>query len=126
MRQRHISVQSPDVCSWACNLFHSALRQSGWSACWGSFSLMTMVQVLLRAAVERRSLHAIASRLTQLPGAETIRLLLHRWLPATPAQLQPIITATLSQKLPKALSRRERTMAIDVHTRPYYGDNDTP
>ena len=80
---------------------------------------MTMVQLLLRVAVERRSFHAIASRLHQLPGAETLRLLLHRWLPATTAQLQPVITATLGQKLPKALSRRERTMAIDIHTRPY-------
>ena len=126
MRQRHFSGQSTDVCSWACYLFHTALRQAGWSTSWGSFSLMTMVQLLLRAAVEGRSLHAMASRSSYLPGAETIRLLLHRWLPATTAQLQPVITATLGQKLPKALSRRKRTMAIDVHTRPYYGDKDTP
>lgn len=126
MRQGHSSGLGNDVCSWACNVLHTALRQTGWSASLGSLSLMTLVQLLLHAAVERRSLHAIASRLTKLPGAETIRLLLYRWLPATTTQLQPVITATLSQKLPKALSRRERTMAIDIHTRPFYGDKSTP
>lgn len=126
MRQGQSSGQNWDVSSWACYLIHTALQQKGWLATQGCLSLMTMVQLLLRVAVERRSFHAIASRLHQLPGAETLRLLLHRWLPATTAQLQPVITATLGQKLPKALSRRERTMAIDIHTRPYYGDKDTP
>lgn len=126
MRHSHFIGMRNDVCSWATSLLHTALCQAGWSSSLGSLSLLTMVQLLLRAAVERRSLHAIASRLKSCPGAEAIRLLLHRWLPATTASLQPAITATLSQKLPKALSRRERTMAIDVHTRPYYGDKGTP
>ncbi len=47
-------------------------------------------------------------------------------MPATPEQLLPGLVTALQQRLPKSLKQRPRTMAIDLHLKPYYGARATP
>jgi putative transposase len=85
-----------------------------------------VLQVLVRAAAAMRSLSAVVREATQVPSLETLRTALRALLPPTPEALVPPLRAALHERLPKALSRRPRAMAIDLHLRPFYGPRDTP
>jgi Transposase DDE domain len=85
-----------------------------------------LIRLLVHAAAQMRSLWAVCqeARLPRCP--ETIRLAVRSWLPAVPAALLPGLLAALHHRLPKALARRPRVLAIDLHHQPYYGDRRTP
>jgi Transposase DDE domain len=73
-----------------------------------------------------RSLSAVVRQAQAVPSWETVRQALLRHLPQQPQDLLPATTRGLHRWLPKSLRRRPRTMAIDWHLRPFYGDPHTP
>jgi putative transposase len=93
----------------------------GWSTQVASVGPELLIQLLVRAAAEMRSLSAIVQEAQAAPSMETVRQALLKYLPAKPHDLLPAITQALHHRLPKSLGRRRRTMAIDWHLRPYYG-----
>lgn len=126
MRHSQSTLSCHNVCAYATQILVGALATVGWMATGGVLEPLLLVQLLVRAGAERRSFDAIARLAENLPSAETLRQALAQLLPATTAALEPAISAALHRKLPKALARRPRTMAIDLHTKPYYGDKLTP
>lgn len=126
MRHSQSILSCKDVCGRATGILVPALAAIGWVASAGTVDPLILVQVLVRAGAERRSLDAIALLAEKLPSAETIRNAIMRLLPRTTAELEPVIVEALHKKLPKGLNRRPRTMAIDMHNKPYYGDKKTP
>src|SRR5216683_2809800 len=126
MRHVQSTLSCKDVCDLATTILLGALGIIGWVASGGAVSPATLVQLLVRAGAERRSVDAIARLAQNLASAETIRQTLLRLLPRTTAEFEPAIREALHQRLPKALSRRPRTMAIDFHNKPYYGSKKTP
>jgi Transposase DDE domain len=125
MRRNQSTLSCKGVCCFAVKILVGALGVLG-SIGSGAVTPLLLVEVLVRASAERRSLDAIARLAKTAPSVETIRKALLRWLPATAAKLEPVITEALHRRLPKALGRRSRTMAIDFHNKPYYGDKNTP
>jgi putative transposase len=125
MRRNQSTLSCKNVCGFTVNILVGALGVLG-SIGSGAVSPLLLVQVLVRASAERRSLDAIARLAKMAPSVETIRKALLRWLPKTAADLEPVITEALHRRLPKALGRRPRTMAIDFHNKPYYGVKNTP
>lgn len=121
MRHAHSIISGRRVCACVTQTLLGAFAQLP-----GAVASLTLVQLLVRAAAERRSFDAIARWSERLPSAETLRLQLHALLPATTAALDPVVVAALHHRLPKALHRRPRTFIIDVHTKPYYGAKTTP
>jgi hypothetical protein len=126
MRHRQSMLSCKDVCGYATNLLVGALASIGWVAGAATVEPLLLVQLLLRAGAERRSLEAITLLARDLPCCQTIRNALAMLLPKTTAELEPVIVEALQRRLPKALKRRPRTMAIDMHNKPYYGDKKTP
>jgi hypothetical protein len=126
MRHDQFMLSGKDVCGWACEMLLSALSLIGWVSSGGSVNPLMLVQLLVRASAERRSFDAMGQLAKNLPCVETLRKALLRLLPATMPELEPVIIEALHAKLPKALKYRPRTMAIDLHTKPYYGDPTTP
>ena len=126
MRHFQSTLSGKDVCGWATHILLGVWRTLGGLGCGGVVSPLLLVQVLVRAAAERRSLDAIVGLARNLPSAETIRKAVLRLLPKATAELEPAIVDALHCRLPKALHRRPRTMVIDLHTKPYYGDKKTP
>jgi hypothetical protein len=124
MRHLQSTLSCQDVCRFATDILLSAFGMI-WVAS-GGVSPRTLVYLLVRAGAERRSLDAIARMAQNLPSAETIRQALRRLLPRTSVEFEPAIREALHRRLPKALSRRPRTMAIDYHKKPYYGSKNTP
>jgi putative transposase len=84
-----------------------------------------LLQLLVRAAAQLRSLWAVVGLAADAPSWQTVRSSLLAYLPATADQLVPATTRALHYRLPKSLTRRPRTMAVDLHLRPYYGAKDT-
>lgn len=126
MRHSQSTLSCRDVYAQVTDILLPALAVIGWVASAGTVDPLILVQVLVRAGAERRSLDAIALLAENLPSAQTIRSAIMRLLPRTTAELEPVIVEALHKKLPKGLKRRPRTMAIDLHTKPYYGDKKTP
>ena len=126
MRHSQSTLSCKDVCARVTGILLPALAVIGWVASAGTVDPLILVQVLVRAGAERRSLDAIALLAENLPSAQTIRTAIMRLLPRTTAELEPVIVEALHKKLPKGLNRRPRTMAIDMHNKPYYGDKKTP
>ena len=123
MRQGQYTLSCKDVSRWAVQCLVQAL---GWSLRAGPVSGELLVQLLVRAAAEMRSLSAIVRQAGAVPSLESIRQALGRCLPLTPEALLPATTQALHSRLPKSLKKRPRTMAIDWHLRPYYGSPKTP
>ena len=123
MRQVQSILSYKDVAGYAVEWLVQAL---GWVTGVGSVGPELLVQLLVRAAAEMRSLSAIVLEATAVPSLETIRLALALYLPKDPLALLPATTRALQARFPKSLRKRPRTMAIDLHLRPYYGDKRTP
>jgi putative transposase len=119
MRTGQYTISYQDVTQWTIATLLQAL---GWTAPLARFGPQGLLQLLVRAAVERRSLSAIAQAAHAVPSWETVRKTLHGWLPDKPEDLVPAITQALQRHLPKGLRLRPRTMALDWHLRPYYGN----
>lgn len=123
MRRAQYTLSHKDVCGFAIQTLVQAL------AFLPKPRLLVaeqLIQLLVRAAAEMRSLWAVCLNAVLDCKVETIRLAVHAWLPATPEQLLPGLLTALQKPLPKSLKRRARTMAIDIHLKPYYGDRRTP
>lgn len=126
MRQAQCTLSFKDVCGYATTLLVGALAGIGWVAGAATVDPLLLVQLLVRAGAERRSLEAIALLAENVPSVQTIRNALDRLLPKTTAALEPATVQALHHRLPKSLRCRARTMAIDLHNKPYYGDKKTP
>jgi Transposase DDE domain len=126
MRQCQSILSCKDVCVYATNLLAASLASIGWVAGAATVEPLLLVQLLVRAGAERRSLEAIALLAQDLPCSQTIRNALAKLLPKTIVEFEPVIVEALNRRLPKALKRRPRTMAIDMHNKPFYGDKKTP
>jgi DDE family transposase len=123
MRRDQYTLSYTDVWGFAVQSLVQALNYLPQPT---SVSAELLVQLLVRAAAELRSLWAVCLDAALRPGVETVRLSLWSWLPATTEQLLPGLVTALHQRLPKSLKRRPRTMAIDLHLKPYYGNRATP
>src|ERR1700719_4400841 len=123
MRRAQSTLSYRDVCALAV---HTLLGALGWAAGHAAVSPLLLVQLLVRAAAELRSLSAVALEAAAAPSPETVRLSLLRYLPGSADALLPALVGALHQRLPRALARRRRTMAADLHLKPYYGDRDRP
>jgi Transposase DDE domain len=126
MRHVQSTLSCRDVCGFASNLLLAAVAGIGWVSGATTVEPLLLVQLLVRAAAERRSLEAIAVLAERVPSVQTIRNALAQLLPKTTAELEPVIVEALHRRLPKSLQRRARTLAIDLHTKPFYGDKKTP
>jgi hypothetical protein len=80
----------------------------------------TLFQVLLMAAARAVSIFAVCRDLADAPSDQTIRNALAASLPEI-HELQRRLNLALATKLPKALVRKARIMAIDLTLIPYHG-----
>lgn len=80
----------------------------------------TLLQVLLIAAARVVSIFAACRDLADAPSDQTIRNALWASLPEM-AELERRLNRALSTKLPKALRRKARMIAIDLTLIPYHG-----
>ena len=124
MRHIQCTISGKDVCGWAVGILQHALGVLDWVKFQTKVTPHGLIEILVRAAAERRSLDAIAQLMERL-SADTLRNVISRWLPREPARLDPVIRAALHGKLPKSLHRRPQTMVIDMHTKPFYGNRAT-
>lgn len=121
MRRNQSTLSYRDVCALAVHTLRQAL---GWATGQAAVAPTLLVQLLVRAAAEMRSLSAVVREAAAAPSPETVRLSLRRYLPGSADALLPALVGALHQRLPRALARRRRTLAADLHLKPYYGDRD--
>jgi hypothetical protein len=123
MRTRPYTLSCPAVTRWAVATLVEAWA---WATALTRLGPEQLIQLLVRAAAEMRSLSAMVHEAQAVLSGETVRQALLKQLPATPAELLPATTRALQRRLPKGWRRRPRTMAIDWHLRPFYGSPRTP
>jgi len=80
----------------------------------------TLLQILLIAASRVASIFAVCRDLADAPSDQTIRDALAATLPEI-AELERRLNRSLATKLPKALIRKSRRIAIDLTLIPYHG-----
>lgn len=80
----------------------------------------TLLQVLLIAAARVTSIYAVCRDLADVPTDQTIRNALSASLPKI-SELERRLNLCLVTKLPKALFRKSRILAIDLTLIPYHG-----
>lgn len=78
-------------------------------------------RIVVLACCLRGSLSGVCRRMSKTPSSEAIRLALHASLPEDVPTLEERIHRGLTQPLPRAVFKRPRRLAIDLHQRPYYG-----
>jgi putative transposase len=122
MRHRQSTLSPRFVCRWAVVALEQALQ---WPESAAGAGPRLLVQLLVRAAVQLRSLWAVVGQADGVPCWQTVRRSLHDRLPASADELVPAAARALRHRLPKSLARRPRTMAADLHLRPYYGAKTT-
>lgn len=83
-------------------------------------------RLLLLAAATGRSLSDVTARCAAAPSEESVRKALHSNLPADSVVLLEHLLAALHQLTPPRLRRRPVGCALDLHLRPFYGDERTP
>ena len=118
MRSRSDYIVTKDeVYGYANHWLGSALRlEYEGTKCTAS----TLLQILLMAAARVASIFAVCRDLADAPSDQTIRNALSRSLPDI-AELERRLNRALCTKLPKALSRKARIIAIDLTLIPYHG-----
>jgi hypothetical protein len=118
MRSRTDYIATKDeVHGYANDWLSSALRlEYEGTKCTAS----TLLQVLLLAAARTVSIFAACRDLADAPSDQTIRNALAASLPEIP-ELQRRLQRALCTKLPKALGRKARMIAIDLVLIPYHG-----
>jgi len=88
----------------------------------------TLLAVLFTACSRLCSLFAACSHLRDAPSHETVRKALHANLPAIDTlerRLNCALAACISRPLRRHLGRARRTLAIDLHLKPYHGQPQT-
>jgi hypothetical protein len=123
VRRSQFTISAAFVCHCAVGWLVQALQ---WPVGRAKATPTLLLRLLVRAAAQGRSLSAVVREAAEAPSAEAVRAALRAVLPADPNDLLPATTRALHSRLPKALRRRPRTMAVDWHLRPYYGTKDTP
>jgi hypothetical protein len=84
-----------------------------------------VLNVLLKAAVEKRSIDAVCADLTDVVDSNTLREALNRVLTVEDLrQHEAEFNAALAKCIPSAMPRRSLEMAIDFHDEPYYGKSE--
>lgn len=81
-----------------------------------------LLQILLLAAARTCSVFAACQSLADAPTDTTIRNALAATLPQNRKELEKRLNAALVTKLPKALLRKSRAVAIDLTLIPYHGE----
>ena len=81
----------------------------------------TLLQILLMAAARAASIFGVCRDLADAPSDQTIRNALAASLPEIP-ELERRLNRALCTKLPKALVRKARIIAIDLTLIPYHGE----
>ncbi|MHB8628280.1 MAG: hypothetical protein ACYDEO_18990 [Aggregatilineales bacterium] len=85
-----------------------------------------VLNVLLLAAIEKRSIEAVCADLSDVVDSNTLREAVNRALTVDDLrQHEAEFNAALAQCFPSALSRRGLEMVIDFHDEPYYGQSET-
>lgn len=84
-----------------------------------------LARLLLLCAANRPSLSFNAQHCAKAASDESVRLALRFSLPDTAVPLLGRLLGALDGLVPKALKRRPRPCALDLHERPYYGDGAT-
>lgn len=111
-------VTKDEVHGYANHWLGSALKlQYGGRKCNASI----LLQVLLIAAARVASVFAVCRDLADAPCDQTIRNALGEALPEI-AELERRLNRSLTTKLPKALLRKSRRIAIDLTLIPYHGE----
>ena len=85
-----------------------------------------LARLLLLCAAGGQSLSFNAQHCEKAPSDESVRLALHYNLPDTALVLLEALLAALAALVPARLRRRARPCALDLHQRPFYGDEQTP
>ena|SRR5271165_3092357 len=84
-----------------------------------------VLNVLIKAAVERRSIEAVCEDLVDVVDGNTLREALNRELTvADLRQHETEFNAALAACIPVEMPRRGLEMACDLHDEPYYGKNE--
>src|ERR1700690_3197236 len=99
MRHVQSMLSCKDVCGLATSMLLPALECIGWVIGAATVDPLLLVQLLVRAGAERRSLEAIALLAHNAPCAQTIRNALNKLLPKTTAELEPAIVEALHKRL---------------------------
>lgn len=110
-------VTKDEVHGYANSWLGSALKlEYEGTQCTGS----TLLQILLLAASRTASIFAVCRDLADAPSDQTIRNALAATLPEI-SELERRLNRALCTKLPKALWRKARMIAIDLTLIPYHG-----
>src|SRR5512135_2398000 len=81
-----------------------------------------VLNVLLKAAVEKRSIEAVCDDLTDVVDSNTLREAINRALTVEDLrQHEAEFNAALADCVPAEMPRRGLEMVIDLHDEPYYG-----
>ena len=79
-----------------------------------------VLNVLLKAAVEKRSIEAVCDDLTDVVDSNTLREAINRVLTVEDLrQHETEFNAALAECIPAAMPRRGLEMAVDFHDEPY-------
>lgn len=83
------------------------------------------LNVLMKAAIEKRSIEAVCADLEAVVDSNTLREALNRELTATDLrQHEAQFNEALADCIPAAMPRRGLEMAVDFHDEPFYGKSD--
>ena len=125
MRQPHSTLAPREIRAVANGLVCTALRVKDTKT---KITVTRLADVLLSAASHCCSFIAAAQWMLGLPSRETIRRAIESLLPKDYRVLEQQINEGLQALIPKKLAKRKRgyQVAIDLHQRPYYGNQDTP
>jgi len=83
------------------------------------------LNVLLKAAIEKRSIEAVCADLAAVVDSNTLREALNRELSVTDLrQHEAEFNAALADCLPPQMPRRGLEMALDFHDEPFYGKSE--
>jgi len=115
--QKDYIITKDEVYGYANDWLGSALRlEYEGTRCTAS----TLIRVLLIAAARVASIFAVCRDLADAPSDQTIRNALADTLPGL-TELERRLNSALATKLPKALRRKSRMVAIDLTLIPYHG-----
>jgi Transposase DDE domain len=117
MRNGHYTLSSGRIQQQVVGLLQDFLKLPDFS---DKCSAQTLWLILCAAAARMASVSATCQRLANAPSDETVRQALLATTPAY-AELQRCVNRALAGGLPKALTQRRQTMAIDLTLLPYHG-----
>jgi hypothetical protein len=115
MRRRKFNVSGAEVQRQAADSLQSWLAGSKAIPAW-------LAPLLVWMAARRVSLSLAAKCFQRAPGAERVRQVMHACLPQ-PDQLLAGFQRDMEGLAPRRLRRRSWLLAIDLHDRPYYGQD---